>query len=71
MVTREWAHRAEYYFLLRYEDGEADDFVYSAELLESYVPMMEWVEWATRQDIASDIWAAISEVENARPINPV
>ena len=69
MVTREWAHRGEYYFLLWYEDGEADDFVYSAELLESYVPTMEWVEWATRQEIDSDVWSCISEVESARPIN--
>ena len=69
MVAREWASRAEYFFLLWYDDGCDEDFSYSDELLESYMPTMEWVEWATRQEIASEIWAAISDVENARPCN--
>ena len=56
--------------MLWYSDGEDLDFVYTDEMIEGYVPTMEWVEWATRQEIESEIWAAISDVENARPCNP-
>ncbi len=50
-MCREWAHRAEYYFLLWHEAGESEDYPYSDVALKSYVPTMSWVEWATRQEI--------------------
>jgi hypothetical protein len=69
MVTREWARRGEFYFLMWYEEDMPAIFVYSDAMIESYVPTLEWCEWATRQDVDSDEWALIEQVQNAAPTN--
>ena len=50
-----WVCRAEHFFLLWYEDGQGDFFVYTDAMIEPYVPTMSWIEWATRQEIDSDV----------------
>ena len=69
LVTREWARRGEFYFLMWYEEDMPAIFVYSDAMIESYVPTLEWCEWANRQDVDSDEWALIEQVQNAAPTN--
>ncbi len=69
IVTREWARRGEFYFNMWYDEDKPAIFVYSDAMIESYVPSMEWCEWATRQDVDSTEWGLIEQVQIAAPTN--
>ena len=71
MLAREWAFRGHHYFSIWYEAGGDHAYRYTADELNSYVPYLEWCEWATEQDVTSPAWNRIMEVQRALPQSSV